>query len=246
MPIVSGLKFHGCIQPHRASSFLPSVKCSPGLVFPSKLVSDNGPQLTSSQFRTFLCNNGIRHSTSAPCHPATNGLAKIFVQTFKSAMKAMESQLPMEEKLVRFLISYRNTKQTVTGMSPAELMFGKTLRTRLDLLRPDLKQSVKSNQKKQVDNSTSRVRTISVGERIMVRDYLGENKLVPGIVKRKLGCLTNDVELTSGKLWRRHVDQIRSFLVHLSSSVEVQPSPELPGPELEAHPSVNPEQNLSP
>ena len=161
-------------------------------------------------------------------------------------MKAMESQLPMEEKLARFLISYRNTKQTITGMSPAELMFGKTLRTRLDLLRPDLKQSVKSNQKKQVDNSTSRVRTISVGERVMVRDYLGENKWVPGIVKQKLGCLTNDVELTSGKLWRRHVDQIRSFLVSLSTSVEVQPTPELPVPELEAHPSVNPEQNLSP
>ena len=119
---------------------------------PMKLVSDNRPQLTSSEFRAFLCNNGIRHSTSAPCHPATNGHAERFVQTFKNAMKAMEPQLPREEKLARFLISYRNTKHTVTGMSPAELMFGETLRTRLDLLHPDLKQSVKSNQKKQVDN----------------------------------------------------------------------------------------------
>ena len=115
-------------------------------------------------------------------------LQKKFVQTFKNAMKAMEPQLPREDKLARFLISYRNTKHTVTGMPPAELMFGKTLRTRLDLLRPDLKQSVKGNQKKQVDNSTSRDRTISVGERVMVRDYLGENKWVPGIMKRRFGC----------------------------------------------------------
>ena len=157
-------------------------------------------------------------------------------------MKAMEPQLPREEKLARFLISYRNTKHTVTGMSPAQLMFGKTLRTRHDLLRPDLKQSVKSNQKKQVDNGTSRVRPISVGERVMVRDYLGENKWVPGIVKRKFDCLNNDVEVTSGKLWHRHVDQIRSPLVPVSTSVEVQPTPELPDPELEAHPSINPEQ----
>ena len=126
-------------------------------------------------------------------------------------------------------------------MSPAELMFGKTLRTRLDLLRPDLKQSVKSNQKKQVDNSTSRVRTISVGERVMVRDYLGENKWVPGIVKRKFGCLTYDVEVISGKLWRQRVNQIQSSLVPVSTSVEFQPTPELPVPELEAHQSVNPE-----
>ena len=41
---------------------------------PIELVSDNEPHLTSSEFRTFLCNNGIRHSTSAPYHPATNGL----------------------------------------------------------------------------------------------------------------------------------------------------------------------------
>ena len=76
----------------------------------------------------------------------------------------------------------------------------------------------------------------------MVRDYLGENKWVPRIVKRKVGCLTYDVEVPSGKLWRRHVDQIRSSLVPVPTSVEVQPTPELPVPELEAHPSVNPEQ----
>ena len=76
----------------------------------------------------------------------------------------------------------------------------------------------------------------------MVRDYLGENKWVSGIVKRKFGCLTYDVEVTSGKLWRRHVDQIRSSLVPVSTSVEVQPTPELPVPELQAHLSVNAEQ----
>ena len=37
---------------------------------PEQLASDNGPQ-----FQLFLKNNGVKHITSAPYHPATNGLA---------------------------------------------------------------------------------------------------------------------------------------------------------------------------
>ena len=45
---------------------------------PQQLVSDNGPQFVSEEFREFL-----RFNESAPYHPATNGLAERFVHTFK-------------------------------------------------------------------------------------------------------------------------------------------------------------------
>ena len=35
-------------------------------VFPAQLVSDNGPQLTSSEFKIFLKSNGIRRITTVP------------------------------------------------------------------------------------------------------------------------------------------------------------------------------------
>ena len=54
---------------------------------PQKLVSDNGPTFTSAEFRTFMARNGIRHITSAPYHPSTNGLAERAVQTFKQALR---------------------------------------------------------------------------------------------------------------------------------------------------------------
>ena len=51
---------------------------------PEQLVSDNGPQLTSEDFSLFLQSNGIQHLCKAPYHPATNGIAERFFQTFKS------------------------------------------------------------------------------------------------------------------------------------------------------------------
>ena len=50
------------------------------------LVSDNAPNFTSEEFETFMRKNGIAHITSAPYHPASNGLAERAVQTVKSGI----------------------------------------------------------------------------------------------------------------------------------------------------------------
>ncbi|KAJ8346504.1 hypothetical protein SKAU_G00279050 [Synaphobranchus kaupii] len=54
---------------------------------PHILVSDNGPQFCSEEFSAFLKSNGVKHIRSAPYHPATNGLAEHFVQTFKQVFQ---------------------------------------------------------------------------------------------------------------------------------------------------------------
>jgi len=52
--------------------------------YPEQLVSDNGPQLPSSEFESFLKLHEIKHITTAPWHPSSNrGLAERFVQTLK-------------------------------------------------------------------------------------------------------------------------------------------------------------------
>ena len=55
---------------------------------PEQLVSDNGLQFITEEFRHFLLENGIKHLRCAPYHLASNGVAERFVQTVKRALKA--------------------------------------------------------------------------------------------------------------------------------------------------------------
>jgi Integrase core domain len=65
---------------------------------PYTLVSGNRPQFKSADFELFLRANGIKHKTSAPYHPATNGQAERMVQTMKQSLRAMSNE-PGELKL---------------------------------------------------------------------------------------------------------------------------------------------------
>ena len=91
--------------------------------------------------------NGFRHLTSAPYHPATNGMAERYVQTFKVALQKRSDDLQRE--LSRFLFRYRTTPHSTMGISPAQLLMGRPLKTHLDFLRPDLASKVREAQGRQ-------------------------------------------------------------------------------------------------
>ncbi|XP_056144392.1 uncharacterized protein K02A2.6-like [Lampris incognitus] len=96
---------------------------------PQILVSDNGPQFCSEEFATFLKANGVKHVRSAPYHPAMNGLAERFVQTFKHALKSSRGAAPVQLRLDTFLLTYRNTLHAMTKEPPAMLFTRRMLCT---------------------------------------------------------------------------------------------------------------------
>ena len=102
---------------------------------PETVVTDNGTGFVSQEFEEFLRKNGISHVTSAPYHPASNGLAERAVQIVKKGVKK-ETTGSMDTRLARMLFSYRITPQSTTGLSPSELLLGRRPRTRLDPTQP--------------------------------------------------------------------------------------------------------------
>ena len=81
----------------------------------------------------------------AAYHPKSNGLAERAVKIVKDGLKKM-SEGTIEDRIARFLFTYRITPQSTTQMSPAELLMGRRLRSRLDLLKPNLAQRVEKKQ----------------------------------------------------------------------------------------------------
>ena len=85
--------------------------------------------------------NGIKHLFSPPYHPASNGQAESLVRVVKHALKR-STEGSLHTGLSRFLLGYRTTPHSTTGRSPAEFMFGRNLRTRLDHIKPLLQESI--------------------------------------------------------------------------------------------------------
>ena len=113
-----------------------------------------------------------------------------------------------------------------THEASIKLFFKRSLRTTLDLLKPDVNSSICFKQKGYHDSSCQ-VREYSMGQRVQTYNFRSGPCWVAGVVVRKLGVLTQLVQVDSGMFWRRHVDHLRPAI---DSSVEAKlhTEPELP------------------
>lgn len=182
--------------------------------FPIHLVTDNGTSFTCHDFKAFCKNVGINHTFTPPHHPATNGAAERFVETFKSNVtKIVESGKSLSYAIGIFLADYRVTPHKSTGVSPARLMLGREIRNRFSLLRPTpIYQDLVIKQKNVVDShGGSRRVDFVVGQRVMTRDYRkGQKPWTEGtIIEESIPGATYYIDV-QGLRWKRHVNQMIS------------------------------------
>lgn len=177
---------------------------------PETIVSDNGRHFISNEFAYFLQCNGIDHKTTAPFHPATNGQAERFVQTLKMALKKKFQNnrvhiTELQKAVQQILFHYRTTPHLAVGMSPAEKMFNRKLRTRLTLLVPNRSETNRNNNIEKLRNT----REFQVGDRVECRNYYGSTKWMFGEIEKRIGFLHYMIRLDNGACWKRHIDQIQ-------------------------------------
>ena len=96
----------------------------------------------SDEFQTYCWVNGIHYILVTPYHPSLNRMVEQAVQTFKQNFKK-PTENTLEQKLSRLLFMYRLTSHSTTGRSPAEIMLERQPRSRFDLLKPNITQTVK-------------------------------------------------------------------------------------------------------
>lgn len=103
-----------------------------------------------------------------------NGAAENFVKTFKRKLKAVvqSESVSVANAIQKFLFAYRSSKHVTTNEFPSKLLFGRELRTPLQLLRPDSKQIVQLKQEDQVRYfKGKRNETFEKGDIVMAKDY---------------------------------------------------------------------------
>lgn len=94
---------------------------------PLTITTDQGSQFESILF-TALCNViGAKHRRTSPYHPASNGIIERWHRTIKTALKC-NPHVPWPDLLPSVLLGLRTAYKDDLKASPAELLYGTTLR----------------------------------------------------------------------------------------------------------------------
>ena len=94
--------------------------------YPDEIVSDNGPPFQSKEFAKFLSGLGIKHTTSSPRYPCSNGFIEQHIQTVKNMLSKSSNTQSFQEVLA----DLRTTRIGMGLPSPAEILHGRNLTTR--------------------------------------------------------------------------------------------------------------------
>ncbi|VDI20366.1 Hypothetical predicted protein [Mytilus galloprovincialis] len=94
--------------------------------------TDNGPQFVSQHFKNFMSEHGIVHHRTTPLWPQANGEVERQNRSIMKRVKIAQAEgRDWKLELNKFLIMYRSTAHSTTGVSPSELLFGRKIRTKL-------------------------------------------------------------------------------------------------------------------
>ena len=192
--------------------------------YPDEIVSDNGPPFQSKEFDKFLSGLGIKHTTSSPGYPHSNGFIERHIQTVKNMLSKSSNTRSFQEVLA----DLRTTRIGMGLPSPAKILHGRNLTTRAQA-EIDIKAIRSVLQERQLkmmlDHDMSRrarkARPLVVGERchVLGPGYKWIDAFITGITDSGRSYETQ-VEAIGGQLTRNrsHIRPRSPDIPHIHAS----------------------------
>ena len=104
---------------------------------PEEMLSDLGSQFTADLMKELTRLLSIRRLTTTPYHPMANGLVEKMNATIKSMLKKLTIEKPKDwdRYLIPLLFAYREVPNDSSGYSPFELLYGRSVRGPMHILK---------------------------------------------------------------------------------------------------------------
>jgi hypothetical protein len=102
---------------------------------PRTVISDGGTYFTNRNFHHYLLKHGIHHNVATPYHPQTSGQVETSNKQIKNILQKAVNEMgtAWKDKLPDALWAYRTAYKTPLGMSPYQLVYGKTCHLPMEL-----------------------------------------------------------------------------------------------------------------
>ena len=184
---------------------------------PEEVVSDNGPQFSSYEFKEFALKWEFKHVTSSPGYAQSNGKAEQAVKTCKRLLEKASGT----GDVYLALLDFRNTPTQGINSSPAQRLMSRRTRTLMPVKKSLLKPKVisertseqllkqKDRQKRYYDRNARDLPPLRTGDTVRIAPSQGHPEWRKGVIQADHGIRSYDVKVEGGPVYRRNRRDIR-------------------------------------
>lgn len=224
---------------------------------PDTVMSDNGPQFISDEFRRFGKSWGFEHITSSPHHSRSNGKVESSVKAAKRMIR--KAKMSGEDQYLA-LLNIRNTPTQGMDSSPAQRLLGRRTKTIVPTTHHLLESQIttpqhetkmlkrlQNRQSAYYNRSATDLPILHEGETVRIKPYkLGDKKWKKAKVIERLDERSYEVEDSDGTVYRRNRVHLKKTHEQPSHMLHNEPDSTILGPEVEPVQPIQPTQLTQP
>ena len=167
--------------------------------FPKYIITDNAPNLTSREWKSFCNKYDISKATCSPYYPQGNGIVERLFRTVKDRLFATtrEKKLDWIDAIPHIELGLRSTKNMKTGFSPNEIVFGTAMKfpwktSQLQSFAGSTYEDYMDHQNKRIENIHKAIRDrnmkvtvenkYEIGDLVMIKSVISNGWLRPKFI----------------------------------------------------------------